>query len=542
MFKLYRDSISWRKRGLNITYELGFGKRRLIDKIITSNWEVSRPEQKTFTYTEALYLIQEVLDQEGKQYQEGESLLRGHALFRDFVKHLLYRNLANYDSMILLTGSKGEGKSSDAIVMAREWCRIIGIRFNPERHIAYSNADVMRKIDELNKFEPLICLSGDTEIKIFVDNKIKYIKIKELDGQKNLKVFAYNIENKKQDIQVADKCIKTGTDDVYEIELEDGVKIKATKNHLFLTTNGYKKLCDLKEDDDLIMDNKKYLNCVVCNKQYKRTGLTQKYCSQECFYKRLRTKRKQKRIKKANICIMCQKIFYFGHRKCCCSDECQKAYDIKKHNSKKDIVKIYQKEYREKNKEELKIKALERVMKDYEEYKRKKRLHRQQNRNKANQKLREYYAKNKDKTQKANKVWKDKNKDWMKEYRRRYHNKKHKTDYQYRLKRNIRSRLYHAIKYNIDKKINSSIDYCGCDFIFLQQYLEKQFTDGMSWENYGSYWSIDHIIPCFKFDLTKEEGIKKCFHYTNLRPLKCYDNCIRGLKDYWEYKNENKAY
>jgi len=136
---------------------LGHGRRKLIESIVTLNWKVIKPEEKKFNYNELLFVIQEMVDEEGKQYLEPRTPLYGHRVFRDLVKHLLYRNIANYDSMILLTSEKGTGKSSAAIMLAREWCRLIGIRFNPARHIAYNNADVMNKIDSLNKFEPLIC-------------------------------------------------------------------------------------------------------------------------------------------------------------------------------------------------------------------------------------------------------------------------------------------------------------------------------------------------------------------------------------------------
>jgi hypothetical protein len=139
---------------------LGYGKRKLINEIITQNWALANPEEKkVFTYNELLYVIQEMLDQEGKQYLEGHkrtSIMYGFQVFRQFVQLLLYRNLANYDSMILISSEKGTGKSSAAIMLARYWCKLIGIKFSPERHICYNNADLMRKIDNLNHFEPII--------------------------------------------------------------------------------------------------------------------------------------------------------------------------------------------------------------------------------------------------------------------------------------------------------------------------------------------------------------------------------------------------
>jgi len=63
------------------------------------------------------------------------------------------------------------------------------------------------------------------------------------------------------------------------------------------------------------------------------------------------------------------------------------------------------------------------------------------------------------------------------------------------------------------------MDLLGCEIQFFKEYLESKFKIGMSWENYGKIWHVDHIIPCKKFDLQNPEQQKKCFHYTNLQPL-----------------------
>ena len=72
-----------------------------------------------------------------------------------------------------------------------------------------------------------------------------------------------------------------------------------------------------------------------------------------------------------------------------------------------------------------------------------------------------------------------------------------------------------------------AINLLGCTIQEARNHIEKQFIDGMSWENYGK-WHIDHIKPCASFDLTKENDQRKCFHYTNLQPLWAKDNLVKG--------------
>jgi GTPase SAR1 family protein len=136
---------------------VSYGKLRLIEKIIGEHWQC-KPNEKQYTFNELIFVLNAVIELEGKPYLEGStfSLQRGFNNFRLFSEHLLYRNLANFDSMVLITGTKGSGKSSAAIMLARQWCKLLGIKFNPNRHIAYNNSDMMTKIDKLNKFEVII--------------------------------------------------------------------------------------------------------------------------------------------------------------------------------------------------------------------------------------------------------------------------------------------------------------------------------------------------------------------------------------------------
>lgn len=64
-------------------------------------------------------------------------------------------------------------------------------------------------------------------------------------------------------------------------------------------------------------------------------------------------------------------------------------------------------------------------------------------------------------------------------------------------------------------------DLVGYTLLQLKSHLEKLFTPEMSWDNYGTYWEVDHIIPKVAFNFEKPEDIdfKKCWALSNLRPL-----------------------
>ena len=73
------------------------------------------------------------------------------------------------------------------------------------------------------------------------------------------------------------------------------------------------------------------------------------------------------------------------------------------------------------------------------------------------------------------------------------------------------------------KKSAATRELVGCTLPCLKEYLEKKFSPGMSWNNYGK-WHLDHVKPCALFDFSVPAQQKECFHYTNLQPLWAKDN------------------
>ena len=90
-----------------------------------------------------------------------------------------------------------------------------------------------------------------------------------------------------------------------------------------------------------------------------------------------------------------------------------------------------------------------------------------------------------------------------------------KSNINYRLKKSIAARLRSVI----NTKNDTTMNYIGCNIQYLREWFEYNFTNEMNWDNYGSYWSIDHTIPVCKFDLTDEKENLICWNWTNLMPV-----------------------
>jgi hypothetical protein len=103
---------------------------------------------------------------------------------------------------------------------------------------------------------------------------------------------------------------------------------------------------------------------------------------------------------------------------------------------------------------------------------------------------------------------------------------KMKDDPIYKIKKNLRRRVHHALMG--ENKSDNTFNLIGCSPEDFKTHIESLWLEGMSWDNYGpSGWHVDHIKECHTFDLSDPIQQQECFHYSNQRPLWAKDNLSR---------------
>jgi len=188
------------------------------------------------------------------------------------------------------------------------------------------------------------------------------------------------------------------------------------------------------------------------------------------------------------------------------------------YNKNKDIIKKRIQEWRKNNPEKLKAYR--------EKNKEKLKAYREKNKEKLKAYDKIYNKINREKRLKLRKKWQQNNKEKInkKELNKR------KNNPIYKLKLTLSQRILIALKRQYSEKAFKTIKLLSCTIPFLKQHLESQFTPEMDWGNHGTYWHIDHIIPCSLYDLSKEHEQLKAFNYRNLRPLEKTENIIKRNK------------
>lgn len=137
----------------------------------------------------------------------------------------------------------------------------------------------------------------------------------------------------------------------------------------------------------------------------------------------------------------------------------------------------------------------------------------------------EHYRCNNQKRKEQMRQWRRNNKEKIQMHRSKWETNQ---GAHFRILKNLRKRISEVVR---GCKSDTTLKLLGCDMGQFRTHLESQFTEGMTWDNYGFYgWHIDHIRPCCSFDLTDPEQQKICFNYKNLQPLWAKDNMSKSGK------------
>jgi len=153
---------------------------------------------------------------------------------------------------------------------------------------------------------------------------------------------------------------------------------------------------------------------------------------------------------------------------------------------------------------------------------------------------------NKEKLSKKHKLWYENNKnkwnDYIKEYRknnidkirqikRDYERNRKASDPLYKLISNFRTAIYQVLKESNVEKNGHYFDILGYTPEELINHLEKQFTEGMTWENYGEF-HVDHKLPISSFNIKEigDEEFMRCWCLDNLQPMWGEENIRKSNK------------
>lgn len=166
----------------------------------------------------------------------------------------------------------------------------------------------------------------------------------------------------------------------------------------------------------------------------------------------------------------------------------------------------------------------------------------QKNKEKRKREAKEYRKKYPERIAKAHKKYYSSNKDKVLKWNRERYRNHLKENPKHRLSRNI-SR---AIRRSLKSGKNGKHWECYVDFTRkdLMKHIEKQFTPEMNWDNQGSFWHIDHIVPvsAFNYDNYNQLDFKRCWALENLRPLEKTENIRKKDKINGSFQPSLKIY
>ena len=99
-------------------------------------------------------------------------------------------------------------------------------------------------------------------------------------------------------------------------------------------------------------------------------------------------------------------------------------------------------------------------------------------------------------------------------------------------RRKIASLLRNRLRAVLSGRVRggSAVGLLGCTPAQLVAHIERQFGRGMTWDNHGKVWELDHIRPLAGFDLSDAAQLAQACHFTNLQPLPSAVNRAKGAE------------
>lgn len=149
---------------------------------------------------------------------------------------------------MLFSGGPGCGKTTVAKILCKEMnCDWLFINASESGNIDTLRTTIRnfastvslsggKKVVILDEAEHLNCFSGDQKIKILENGKMILENLQNLENR-TVSLQSYDF-SKKELITTEGYVFKSGEEEVFEVEFDDGTTMQCTKDHPFFTENG----------------------------------------------------------------------------------------------------------------------------------------------------------------------------------------------------------------------------------------------------------------------------------------------------------------